>query len=243
MKRLCFFLVIILFVSSGCKIKTRESISTPKEAIIDSIEIVEKPYKNSTRIEYEIPIIRGTTKKHGMQKRYYLSGSIYSKIPYDNNLKQGIAYTYYQSAPGNDPQVWKEQPYVNDQLHGTCKRYHRDGTLQAEYEYKNGLPALGLQEYSESGKPLKQPALILTKKKVNDGYYITARLSEDFEKADYFVGSLEEGRYLPKNLKGLQVRQGLGEIVINKDSGRVTISALYFTRYHNWGLVSNSIQL
>ncbi len=243
MKQVLFCLTVLSFIIVSCSSESKKTNPKSDQTQNDSIQVIEKPYKNSTKTEYEIPVLKGSTMKHGIQKRYYLGGSLYSTIPYDHGLKQGTACTYYQAAPGNEPQVWKEQPYVHNQLSGICKRFHRDGTLQAEYEYKDGLPAVGLKEYSESGKPLSQPSLVVTKSKVNNGYYITARLTDNLEKADYYFGDLKHGKYLPKNLKAMQVKQGLGEIVVYKESGSVTITAVYSTRYRNRGLVSKTIKL
>lgn len=198
---------------------------------------------NSKQIKYEISVVKGTAIIQGIQKRYYLHGSLYSTIPYIAGKKQGVAYTYYPSSLDSQPQVWKEQAYEDDQLHGICKRYHRDGTLQAEYEYKNGLRAVGLKEYSESGKEIDNPKLLLTKHRVATGYLIEARLSDKYANVNYFIGELEEGRYLPKKMKVLQTRNDVGEIVVSQTSGTVTITAEYSTRYRNRGVVSARIQL
>lgn len=238
---LCFFAVILILCS--CNTKTAENASQPSTEDNDGIQIVKKPYKNSEMIEYEIPVVAGTQIKHGIQKRYYLHGSLYSEIPYVAGEKQGTAFTYYQAALDSEPQVWKEQSYEKNELNGTCKRYHRDGTLQAEYDYKNGLRAVGLREYSESGKEIEQPKLFLTKHRVATGYLIEARLSDDVDNLDFFIGELTEGKYLPKKMKALQTRNDVGEIVVSQTSGTVTITAEYSTRYRNRGVVSKSVEL
>ena len=238
-----FLYVFIILLLAACNSEPKKAIQKSNKAKNDSIQIIKKPYKNSTKTEYEIPVFRGTQMKHGIQKRYYLHGSLYSAIPYDHGQKHGTAYTYYQAGEGVKPKVWKEQPYVNNMLHGICKRYHQDGTLQAEYEYNEGLPAIGLKEYSQSGKPLKQPTLIVTKSRVSDGFYITARLSNKSENVDYLMGELKEGKYIPKGLKPLQVKKGLGEVVVRKTTGRVTITAVHTTRYRNKSLITKTINL
>jgi len=243
MKQILFCLAVLSFIIASCSSGPKKMNPKSDKAENDSIQIIEQAYKNSTKTEYEIPVLKGSTMKHGIQKRFYLAGSLYSTIPYDHGSKQGIAYTYYQSSPDKEPQVWKEQPYVNNQLSGICRRYHRDGTLQAEYEYKDGMQAVGLKEFSESGKPISQPTLILTKNRINNGYYIAAHLSDNSENVDYFMGDLKDGKYLTNNLKTLQVKKGLGEIVIYENSGSITITAAYSTSYHNRGLVSKTVQL
>jgi len=144
---------------------------------------------------------------------------------------------------GANLNVWKEQNYNNNKLDGVCKRYHQNGNLQAEYEYKNGNPAIELKEFSQSGKAIKQPSLILNSMRTATGYYVTARLSNNKENVDYFIGNLIEGKYLPDGLKGLQVKNGLGEIVVDTSKKKVTITAAYTSRYRNRCLVSKTISL
>lgn len=242
--KLSFFTVILLFVLGSCTTRPKTQDTEPVNAEPDSIQVIQKPYKNTTDlIEYEIPVLRGTSMKHGIQKRFYRHGSLYSAIPYDHGMKVGIAYTYYPAAEGVEPVVWKEQSYKKNVLNGACKRYHKDGILQAEYAYKNGNPAIGLKEYSQSGKAIKQPTLILSANRTASGYYVTARLSNNTKKADFFIGNLVEGKYLPDGLKGLQVKNGLGEIIVDASKKKVTITAVYMSRYRNRCLISKTIRL
>lgn len=86
----------------------------------------------------------GSGIKHGIQKRFYRNGSLYSTIPYRQGKRADTAFTYNLAADGGKSNVWKEQLYKNNHLDGICKRYHADGMLLAEYEYKNGLQRVGL---------------------------------------------------------------------------------------------------
>lgn len=243
-QKLSFCLAIAIAISS-CQLssKKQQSTETPKQEN-DSIQIVVRHYSgSSTLVEYEIPILKDSKKKHGIQKRYYRHGNLYSEIPYTNGKRIGTAYTYYPETSGGKPVVWKEQNYIDNQLHGICKRYHEDGTLQAEYEYKNGNAGIGLKEYAKSGKAIKQPYLIVSANRTASGYYVTARLSNNMKKVDYLKGALVEGKYLPKGLKGLQVKNGLGEVMIDASKQSVTITAVFATRYRNKCLVTKTIKL
>lgn len=244
MKRNLFILLVFVLGISSCNTNQKQVNTDEEKAENDSVQIVYKLYENTKDlVEYEIPILKGTSIKHGIQKRYYRSGSLYSAIPYVNGKREGTAYTYYLAAEGVKPAVWKEQNYTNNLLNGICKRYHENGTLQAEYEYKNGNPGTGLKEFSQSGKPINQPTLIATAKRTANGYYISARLSNDLKNVDYFIGKLDEGKYLPKGLKGLQVKNGLGEIMVDTSEKSVTITATFATRYRNKCLLSKTIKL
>jgi len=235
--------LLALILCLGCNhSKNRPGKSSDVKNEKDSISIITKPYKNSRNVtEYEIPVLKGTNIQHGIQKRYYLHGSIYSEIPYVQGKREGIAKTYYPAAKDAKPAVWKEQPYENNELNGICRRYHRNGALQAEYEYKNGLPAVGLKEYTISGKPVKLPGLILSKNDAGVYYYVTARLSNNEKNVDYYIGDLVDGKYLPENLKGLQVKNGVGEILLPLNTKKVTITAEMYTEYRNKYLVSKTI--
>ncbi|WP_297093582.1 hypothetical protein [uncultured Draconibacterium sp.] len=243
MKRWIYCLSAALLFLVACNSEPKKEAAENASEESSGLEIVQRPFRNSEQIEYEISVVKGTAIKHGVQKRYYLHGSLYSTIPYIAGKKQGVAYTYYQASLDSKPQVWKEQPYEEDELHGTCKRYHRDGTLQAEYKYKDGLRAVGLKEYTESGKEIEEPRLILTKHRVATGYLIQAQLSDAYDNVDFYIGDLLEGKYMPQKMKALQTRNDVGEIVISQTSGTVTITAEYSTRYRNRGVVSQTIQL
>jgi len=234
------FFIFTLFLN-GCSNRQKPE-KQPGTTVADSIEIIQQPYENSPGVtEYEIPVLRGTKIRHGIQKRYYQHGSLYSEIPYVRGKRNGTAFTYYQAVPGVKPVVWKEQPYVNDTLHGICKRYHRSGKIQAEYEYKKGLAAVGITEFTESGKPVKTPELILSKAKTGQYYFISAKLSDNTKNVNYYLGDLVEGKYFPENLKGLQVRNGVGEVLVPADSKSVTITAVYFSDYRNQVILSKTI--
>jgi hypothetical protein len=235
-------IIILFFGCNNQQTGQQQETVNSKPATNEGISVITRLYENSaTAVEYEIPVIKGTNIRHGVQKRYYKHGSLYSEIPYLAGKRNGVAYTYYPVAGKAEPVIWKEQPYVNDILEGICKRYHRDGRLQAEYEYKNGMPATGLKEYYQSGNPVKLPDLILNKARTLENYYVTARLSDGSKNVDYFIGDLIEGKYLPENLKGLQVVQGTGEILLPLDTKTATITAVKFTDYKNRYIVSKSI--
>lgn len=246
MKTISFVGIFVLMLVLSCTYRPKEEAKTETQDTDkkDSILVVQKPFESSPNvIEYEIPVIRGTQMKHGVQKRFYKHGSLYSTIPYSFGIREGVAFTYYPAAEGVKPMVWKEQSYKKNKLDGICKRYHKDGTLQAEYEYKDGMQAVGLKEYTQSGKEIKLPTLNLTRNRVHSGILITANLSNNSKKVNYYLGPLVDGKFLPKGLKALQVKNGEGQIIYKGNNKQVTITAVYSTRYRNKYLVSKTISL
>ena len=234
-----FFFILVFY---ACDRSTHKDQNI--ELTADSTVIIKKPFEdNPNIIEYEFSVLKGTSIKQGIQKRYYRQGSIYSEIPYENGKREGIAYTYYPGIVGVKSSVWKKQPYKNGKLDGICKRYYRNGALQSEYEYKNGIQALGLKEFNTSGKPVKFPDLVISYSKMNDYYFISAHLTSNVKDVNYYDGKLVENKYFPENLKGLQVRNEIGEELIPFEKKSVTITATYFTRYQNRVIISKTIQM
>lgn len=238
--------IFILSVFLSCSNPSTKKEEKQDHSENDSIQIVRNPFKHDASIiEFEIPILKGTKLRHGVQKRFYSNGDLYSQIPYTRNVRNGIAYTYYQTFGKGAPMVWKEQPYINGKLDGICKRYYEDGKIQAEYEYKSGLPAIGLEEYSKSGKEINQPTLILSKKNSNGYIQINARMSNNTKKVEMFTGVLVDGKYVSDNKKEVMVKNGVGEILIPATSNvkSVTVIATISTRYDNTYYTAETISL
>ena len=241
---LTFAAILILF--SSCSNQSAKNVDAKNGTVNDSIQIVKNPFKNNPdKIEYEIPILKGTKLRQGVQKRFYLHGSLYSEIPFTRNVRNGTAYTYYKAYNGAKPAIWKEQIYVNGKLDGLCKRYHEDGTLQAEYNYKKGLPGIGLKEYNKSGKEIKHPTLILSKN-ISDGYIqIKVRMSNNTKKVKFYTGNLAENKYVTENKKEIKVTKGIGEILIPASTNKksITVIAIMSTRYYNKYITYKTISL
>ena len=241
------FLISILLNSCFLiKPKTEVAENENSENKNDSTEIIKMPFKHKRDlIEYEVSVLKGTETRHGVQKRFYEHGSVYSKTPYVNGKKHGTAYTYYQEYKGEELKVWKEQPYSHGLLSGKCCRYHRNGKLQSEYEYKNGLPGVGIKIWKESGDEVKLPRLIVSKEESNGLIRIKARISNNTKKAKYFTTKLIENKYIPRDMKPVDTESGVGEIVLTKETNKkyVTIVAALKTPYRNTYYLAKTIAL
>lgn len=105
-----------------------------------------------------------------IKKEYYKDGSIWTEAEYKNNMKNGILKVYYPSG-----QLAMHKFYINDKTegfiieyyknglvksitphqknkpNGTARRYCKDGSLEYELIYKNGLlhPSTSIKKYKK----------------------------------------------------------------------------------------------
>ena len=240
--------IFTLIVTSSCfnQSEKKNSASKNEVSVNDTTEILKAPFKNNrNKVEYEVSVKKGTKIKHGIQTRFYDHGSVYSKINYKNGKKNGMAYTYYPEYKDAEPKVWKEQPYIEGKLSGICKRYHKNGKLQAEYEYYEGFPAIGLKEWKETGDPINLPTLKVNKEVINHQTYLSASMSNNAKNVKYYEGTLLNGKYVTKNIIPLLTKDGVGELTIPHTSNKknVTIIAMLSTRYRNTYYVAQTVNL
>ncbi len=248
MKQTFFILIAatILFLSS-CFTDNASKKSGNAAVENDSIIYVKKPFAdNPDKTEFIISVLKESNNvRHGIQKRFYRHGSLYSKTPFKNGVREGVTKTYYPVYKKEKPKLWKEQPYVNGKLNGICTRYHKNGQLQSEYEYKNGLPAIGLKEYSTTGKMLKQPELQLSAFTGKQYHEVTAKMSNNTKKVKFYLGELVEGRHLSPNAKELVVEKGEAKAFISVTATQksATITAVMVTRYGNRLITAKTVKL
>lgn len=238
-------LLLLAFAMQSCFSEKKEK--NQGQPTNDTITVIKKPFPNNPKkIEYEIPVLTGTQKRHGLQKRYYSHGSLYSEINYLHNKRVGVAKTYYPTYGKKAPQVWKLQPYINGKLDGMCKRFHKNGKLQAEYLYKKGLKSTVFKEYTNKGKPIKQPELIVKKTKRDGEWVLTMYMSNKSRSVQFLKGNLVEGKFLTANLEKIKPNsKGIAKTFVSTQSGlkHVTITAVMSTRYRNKYIVSKTIKI
>ncbi len=226
--------------------KSNDKNNTASANANDSTEIFNMSFKHKPNVvEYEVSVLKGTKTKHGIKKRFYEHGSVYSETPYIKGKRNGISYTFYQAYDDKKPVVWKEQPFIDGVLSGTCRRFHRNGQLQSEYQYSNGLPAIGIKVWKDSGKEVELPKLIVTKKETNGLIFINVRISNNTKKVKYFTGNLIKGKYFPKNMKSILENDGVGELLVHGNSNQksVTIVAALKTPYRNTYYLVKTVEL
>ena len=77
-------------------------------------------------------------------KTFYESGNIESKIPYQNNIRQGEAVFYW-----NNGNIKEKKNYVNDKITGTVTEYYEDGKIKEMFGIEDGKRS-GITSYYDS---------------------------------------------------------------------------------------------
>ena len=77
-------------------------------------------------------------------KTFYENGNIESKVPYQNNIRQGEANFYWEN--GN---LKEKRNYVNDKITGTISEYYEDGKIKEMFSIEDGKRS-GIASYYDS---------------------------------------------------------------------------------------------
>lgn len=138
-------------------------------------------------------------KLHGRAVKYYTDGKKRSEQNYNNGKLEGVQKRYYKSGA-----LYKEEPFVNGKRHGLTKKFREGGLLMTEAIYKNGFPGIDLKEYLTDGKLKKKyPEIIVLEEETlrkNGTVKIKVMLSDESKKVKYYLGRLDEGKFLHKDL-------------------------------------------
>lgn len=228
MKQIAILSLIVLISMSACQFfGPQKKVVSSGQAKNDSIIIKKKHFNDdpSSPVEWKVTMKKtpeGTYVKHGKSTRYSKSGKIYAELNYANNKKEGVSYSYHTNG-----KVYKEDYYAGNRLNGICKRYDRDGKLTAEIPYKNGLPGVGLVEYTNLGKVRPVPSISIQKVdniKASHTYKLVLSLRGDgadrIKSVEFYEGKLIEGKYFHRNLTPIKnISTKKGELKINVPKG------------------------
>jgi len=141
--------------------------------------------------------------RNGIAVDYYKEGGIHARIPYRNDLKEGEAVWYY---PSGKP--YRITPYRQNTIDGIQRFYYESGQIQAEVPWKTGQRGTGLKEYTQSGKLIKEPSIIVKPERLNNAIILRLSLSDDSRNVTFYQGELTEGRYLNPDLRQLKTIDG-----------------------------------
>jgi antitoxin component YwqK of YwqJK toxin-antitoxin module len=88
------------------------------------------------------------SKKHGLWKKYFPTGSVESEVTFQNNRVQGTYVTYYENG-----KVQEQGTMANGSTVGQFRRFYENGNLHQEWSYNNKGKREGVQKYYfENGK-------------------------------------------------------------------------------------------
>ncbi|MDW3194727.1 MAG: hypothetical protein R8G66_20275 [Cytophagales bacterium] len=158
-------------------------------------------------------------KKEGVSYLYYPDGKVQLEMTYASNLRVGTSKKYYVTG-----ELYATTPFKNNVIEGERKTFYESGKLLASVPYHNSWPGTGLKEYLSSGKERKLKLGIEVQK---EGSLWLLRTEEPCRKANFYLGSLVDGRFLNKNaLVPLQTTNGAGILDLKKIGGEKNTSGL-----------------
>jgi hypothetical protein len=162
---------------------------------------IRKTYASDGTLQMVHTFVEG--KREGPAVSYYPDGKLRQKMLYKDNKRTGLSTIYYKSG-----KVFRETPYTNGQIHGIRKSYHENGQLLAEVPYKDGFPGTGLKEYNPDGEEIKDNVKIIINPENHlafaNRYYLKISLSEKKPSSSFYIGKLNENKYLHDGLLELK---------------------------------------
>jgi antitoxin component YwqK of YwqJK toxin-antitoxin module len=191
-----------LMVISGCDLEPSKS--APNANIIRDKEgkIIEGEYTRYSKSGKVASVMNFKNKKlEGRAVKYYEDGiSKRSELNYSAGLLEGVQKRYYKSGA-----LYKEEMYVGDKRNGITKKYREGGKLMSEAMFRDGFASTDLKEYLTNGK-LKTiyPEIVIEEEDnllANGTYNVKVFLSDKSQKVEFYLGELDEGRYLNDNLQ------------------------------------------
>lgn len=255
------FIITYMVCMSGCKEGKKNSHSEKNKTAYE--------YYEDGSIESEAEVKDG--KAHGLLKKYtpggilesvytynmgimdgpavtyYPNGQVRSKMYYKEGKRHGLIRQYYRSG-----ELYRESPYENGKLNGMRKTYYKDGSVMAEAPFKDGYPGVGLKEYSMNGELTDDTPQLLIRPvdrlAMEDKYILELQLKPTKPGTIFYIGDLEDGKYIHIGLWPLEPQNGIARYVIKVRKGSfrmevLTISAQYQTDKSNYGVVSKKFNL
>ncbi len=230
----------VLILGQSCQNFTllpKEETATASKSNTTKKNGLVKTHRSNGKLLSEINYKNGV--KHGLARSYYENGRVKNEITYKNGIKEGIAKLYYQEGGVN-----RETPYVNGARQGVLKKFRYNGEVSSEVTYKDGMMGNDLKEFLKSGNERSSYATLkltaIDKIATTGEYTIKVTFSKNANRADYYLGQLEEGKYFKKELmKKLPENNGVGYYVLKPPPGMFTMQKLHFvgrlkTARGNW---------
>lgn len=216
------FLTAVLLFSCDFVDDGLDTFHEQKDEIVDQLSkpdsngVIKNYYEDGSLMD-EVAYSNGV--RHGEMISYYRNGVVRSKLTYVNGNKEGKSYQYYKDGKLNmevdyvngqrhglgkwyftSGELYEETPYVNGEADGLKKRFYKDGKDKHIIPYKKGMVGMGLREYNKAGELVtdypKIKVKTIDKRTSGHKYIIELYLDKPAKDVEFFIGELEEDRYL-----------------------------------------------
>ena len=164
-------------------------------------------------------------KYNGKYTTYYANGKKRSEVMYQDHIRNGKAFIYYE-----DGTLSIEETYKDNELNGEKKKYYANGKLRMENEYKNGKPSINLKEYDPYGKlkshypkiQIENIDHVLLERK----YILKVSFSDKSRTAVFYMGDLDENKFLPPYLPEHKTSDGVASIEFYVPPGSILMKTI-----------------
>lgn len=195
-------------------------------------------------LKTEVNFVEG--RQHGEAREYYQNGNLKLVVNYEHGVKEGVSKYYYENG-----KLYRETPFQKGEIHGIRKVYAY-GKLAAEIPYREGFVGAGLREYSPGGKLLTEYPEIeinaVDTRKADNLYTLEIAFSTRSNKDEFYIGELADGKYLHASLDAIQVKNGVGSLVLEIPPGArveesLNIIGVNYTRQRNPYVATRTFRL
>lgn len=140
-----------------------------------------------TRVNYQNGL------KHGISYLYYDDGkTVQLEMPYVVGARHGVSKKYFR-----DGSIYAETGYSEDQLNGVRTTYYRNGKVKSKLSYRNGDPGTDLVEYLQDGEVKSKPEIGYSK--VGNQLMLSVEPAKRCKDIRMYIGELNQGFFDDKN--------------------------------------------
>jgi hypothetical protein len=186
--------ITLIVIISGCRGRSNQNMES--DLLSDTVTVADtgftgiKKYFSNDQLLKEVTFKNGI--RHGETRTFYQGGQLYQTFWFENGLRQDSAKWYY-----TEGQVFRSTPYKNDTVDGTQKQYYRNGRIRAKLSYIKGFRAPSLEEYTNTGKLIRDyPEIVFS---IADNYNSSGKvrinlgLSDNKRKVRFYLGEFSNG--------------------------------------------------
>jgi len=178
---------------------------------------------------------------------YYPNKKIEQKMFYVDGKREGTTLWYYSSG-----ELFRNIPYKAGKIEGVKTSYYKNGKIMSEAPFHNDLPGIGLKEYNEKGTLISDDTKIIVDEDnrlfAENMYILTIKVNNPKNGLRYYLGDLEEGKYIGQYQWQLPNKDGVATYSINLNKGgfrmeTLVLTACYKTSKSNYRVISTKYNL